>query len=287
MKFNNQGWVFAQTPIWAACDPNISNGAHRLLIYLDWRQGNDDSCWPSVARMARDLGAHPDTIRRRLRELEQAGYLLTTQRTGRSSEYSLVADPDRASDKYTPTPRSSAGGETTNRAQPPARLPEGDRKAAGPGPAGPPGGTRRTTGLDDTKEPDSKEKEKEERYAALWPSLLRNLRLQMTKGAFDLWLSDATARLEGHILYIQLEDQHAVAWVSQRLGGTISRTMHRLYQERDLSVAYEARSTRGSVRGGNASVTQINGSKPRSSPTVTGSNKSAVSVAERMPRRGA
>jgi DNA-binding transcriptional MocR family regulator len=80
MKFRKKGWVFAQTPIWAACDPNISDGAHRLLVYLAWRQGNDNGCWPSRARMARDLNASRETIRRRLRELEDAGYLITARR---------------------------------------------------------------------------------------------------------------------------------------------------------------------------------------------------------------
>ncbi len=65
MSVQKKGWTFAQTPIWAACDPDLSDGAHRLLVYLAWRQGSDNACWPSLSTMARDLGAHADTIRRR------------------------------------------------------------------------------------------------------------------------------------------------------------------------------------------------------------------------------
>ncbi len=241
MKFERDGWIFAQTPIWAACDPNISDGAHRLLTYLDWRQGNDDCCWPSISRMAGDLGVCGETIRRRLRELEEAGYLVTRRRVGRSNLYSLIADPDGASEKHTPTPRTGVGGNLTPGVG-------GGPTAGGGRPhktvGGPPTESRVTSqtpvGHDDTKGREKGEREEDDEQAAGWPSVLKNLRLQMARSTFDQWLSDATARRDGETLVVQLTSEEALTWVSGRLDGIVRRTVERLF-EGDLTVAYEVR----------------------------------------------
>jgi hypothetical protein len=115
-KFGLEGWTFAQVPIWAACDPRIGDGEFRLLVYLVWRQGKDSGTFPSLTTIGQDLGMTARTIRRRLRILEEHGYLETEQRNGRTSIYAVVADPEgKASGSYTPGPRtelSGVGGQT-------------------------------------------------------------------------------------------------------------------------------------------------------------------------------
>jgi len=86
-------WTFSQVPVSATCNSELSDGAYRLLAYLIWRQGNNGKSWPSIPCMAKDLGVSDDTVRRRLRELEQAGYVETTERSGRSSVYIVQSDP--------------------------------------------------------------------------------------------------------------------------------------------------------------------------------------------------
>ncbi|MGD8997339.1 MAG: helix-turn-helix domain-containing protein, partial [Anaerolineae bacterium] len=77
-------------------ESRLSAPAFRLLAYLAWRHGSDNTCWPSISCMAADLHASNDTVRRHLRELEHLGYLHTTDRVGRSSVYSLTANPGGA-----------------------------------------------------------------------------------------------------------------------------------------------------------------------------------------------
>lgn len=88
-----KGWTFAQVPIWVIGDPDISDGAVRLLGYLKYRQGTDAACWPSKATMAEDLHVSTDTISRRLTELTEAGYVNRLFRSGKTNLYQLIADP--------------------------------------------------------------------------------------------------------------------------------------------------------------------------------------------------
>ena len=253
------GWTFSQTPIWMTCDDRISDHAHRLLVYLLWRQGKDDSCWPSLGRMARDLRVSRETIRRRLRELERAGYLVTRHRQGTSSRYTVMLDPGGAADEYMPAPNgkmtdppaesrggrpgpggpSSEGGDAS-RPREPSLGPEGR-------PSSRPRGTPvRVEGHDDRNgrekgDGERKDREKRDRLAAVWPSVLANLKLQMTQAAFDLWFTGATARLEDDGLVIGLPSRRAVEAVSHRLHGVVVRTARRVLGEEGLSVACEVR----------------------------------------------
>lgn len=113
------GWTFAQVPMKAILNPNLSDGAKTLLAYITWRQGTDAGCWPSVPRMAADLGVSEDTIMRRVAELEKAGHLTVTRETGKTNRYTVVADPSQKCDPLQPcdppqecegTPGKSAGG---------------------------------------------------------------------------------------------------------------------------------------------------------------------------------
>jgi DNA-binding transcriptional regulator YhcF (GntR family) len=87
------GWTFCQIPITTTQDSDLSDGAFRLLVYLAWRQGNKDNTWPLLATMAQDLGVSTDTVGRRLKKLEQAGYVKIDRRAGKSSIYEVSTMP--------------------------------------------------------------------------------------------------------------------------------------------------------------------------------------------------
>lgn len=106
------------------CDTRLDDGAKILFAYLDWRQGEGNGSWPSVGRMAADLGVSEDTIQRRLRSLEKHGYLQTEQRAGRSSFYVLNAGDEEA---QAFTPRKSAD---TSEVHPPQKCTPTPRKNA-------------------------------------------------------------------------------------------------------------------------------------------------------------
>jgi hypothetical protein len=218
MKFTKKGWIFAQTPIWTICDPNITDGALRLFAYLAWRQGNDNSCWPSVPTMAHDLNVSEDTIRRRLRELESENYLVTTHRIGRSNDYSLIADPNDASSNYTPTPRKSKGGQ---KRKPPANLQGGPRKSEGGPPAELRGGPRKSAGHDDRKEQGEHDGERRDKAGSLWSDVKDSLRSIMTAATFEAHFITATpVALEGSNLVVALTNPRSLEAI-QRLNGRI------------------------------------------------------------------
>lgn len=173
-----KGWVFSQIAIWVTCDATLSDGAHRVYCYLAWRQGRDSCCWPSVERMAADLHVSRATARRHLRELERVGYVKTQPRVGRSSLYTVVADPNGASDKYGPDARGQnlraeggrdeASSEATgvrgkDDGPPPSDvIPTRDR-SDGPPPSGMSGTPVTGDGHDDRKGQESEERKNEER----------------------------------------------------------------------------------------------------------------------------
>ncbi len=220
MKFTKKGWWFAQTPIWTICDPNLSDGALRLFSYLAWRQGNDSSCWPSVPTMARDLDISEDTIRRRLRELEHNSYLITTHRIGRSSDYSLIADPNDASRKYTPTPRKSEGGRAS---QPPAELQGGPRKSEGGDPADLQGGPRRSAGHDDKKEREEEDGERKDKLIALWAPIQETLQTVMDPGTYEAHFARARpTALDQDRLTVRLPSGRSLEATQRRLNARLN-----------------------------------------------------------------
>lgn len=86
------GWTFAQVPIALITDKAISDGARVLFAYLVWRQGTHRAAWPSMARIAADLGISASTARRRIQELEDRGWLTVEERVGTSNLYMLHAE---------------------------------------------------------------------------------------------------------------------------------------------------------------------------------------------------
>lgn len=56
-------------------------GVHRALLHLlAWRTNGEGHAWPSVAKMAANVGSYPSTVRDAIRELEDAGLLVREQR---------------------------------------------------------------------------------------------------------------------------------------------------------------------------------------------------------------
>lgn len=76
--------------------------------YLAWRQGNHEAAWPSVETIARNTHVSERTVQRRLRELEELGYLITTPRHDQTNLYMLVSNPE-GTDKYNPDSSDNPG----------------------------------------------------------------------------------------------------------------------------------------------------------------------------------
>ena len=189
-----------------------------------------------------------ETIRWRLRELEDAGYLITRQRTGRSSEDSLVADPDGASERFTRGPNDPAPDTPHNREGGTPHRAVGAVPSNGRGPRrrseGVPPSDRRPTphkpeAHDDRKGREKEKKEKVDGELALWPVVLNNLKLQMLESTFNLWFADASGRREGDTICVELQNQRALEWVSQRLHLVVSTTVRRVLEDDDLVVEHE------------------------------------------------
>lgn len=96
------GWTFAQMPIWLITSADVTDGAKILFGYLKYRQGTDAACWPSKARIAKDLSISRDTVTRRIQELIDAGYVERIERKGRTNLYKLIADPNDEAGNHTP-----------------------------------------------------------------------------------------------------------------------------------------------------------------------------------------
>jgi hypothetical protein len=80
----------------ALLDPDLSAMECRVLLYLDWRQGLNDSAWPTQATIAADLHLTPDGVRKIIRRLMAKGWVQVTRPThtapGKGLPVALSAD---------------------------------------------------------------------------------------------------------------------------------------------------------------------------------------------------
>lgn len=78
-------------PLWAAAllDSDLSYVERVVLAYLAWRQGRNDSAWPSLTTIAADLGLTPDGVRRITRRLEKKGRLTIVHPSGQGRGHHL------------------------------------------------------------------------------------------------------------------------------------------------------------------------------------------------------
>jgi hypothetical protein len=66
-----------------------------ILFYLAERMGSKESCWPSQARIAADIGVHLATVKRALLELRESGILAVGDRHGKALTYTMtLPSPD-------------------------------------------------------------------------------------------------------------------------------------------------------------------------------------------------
>jgi hypothetical protein len=219
--FQVKGWTFAQAPIWLLCDQRLSAPAKVLALYLVYRQRSNAACWPAIPRMAHDLSVSADTVRRRCRELQQAGYLKVTPRSGRSNLYTLSAIPskppqlapkllDELGMVMGTTPGIFAGGEAGT----PRRSARGPlaRMQGSPG--------KSATHKDrQERHPSGKDKD------PIWKEVLAELQMQLTKATFDTWVQPTDGRqVDGH-WEITCHNDYARDWLENRLATTIHRTL--------------------------------------------------------------
>lgn len=74
----------------AVRDAELCGMPKLVLTMLLSRADSSGMAYPSIARLARDAGIGPATVRRALRELERAGWVRTRSEEGRSSDYQLT-----------------------------------------------------------------------------------------------------------------------------------------------------------------------------------------------------
>jgi len=80
--------------------------------------------------------------------------------------------------------------------------------------------------------------------ALLWQRVLDDLALSMTHATFDAWLRGSVcqgANGDPHSLVVQVKNEQAVAWLSQRLYPLIERTLRWVGQNEQLTVCFVAR----------------------------------------------
>ncbi len=91
-----KGFVFAQVPIWLLACSDVDPQAKVVYAYLVWRQGQNEGCWPSVDRIARDLQVERKTVMRHLQRLEEMQYIEVHRESGRSNYYIINGEvPER------------------------------------------------------------------------------------------------------------------------------------------------------------------------------------------------
>lgn len=54
---------------------NLPHRAVAVYMYLQDRADKECKCWPSIATIARELGLSRSTVKRAMKDLEQAGHL--------------------------------------------------------------------------------------------------------------------------------------------------------------------------------------------------------------------
>lgn len=93
------GFWYTQIPNYILRDTRLTSTAFRLYAALASYANAEKVCWPGQQRLAQDLGVSERTIRVRLKELEEAGYI-TIRRRGRqqTNVYCLKDLPDRANE---------------------------------------------------------------------------------------------------------------------------------------------------------------------------------------------
>ncbi len=71
----------------------------------------------------------------------------------------------------------------------------------------------------------------------LWPQILGQLEIKMTKATFDAWLRHTTGQLNGNTLTVGVTSTYALDWLEHRLKTTIEQTAFNVAQ-RKLEIVF-------------------------------------------------
>lgn len=67
--------LFYKLPQDVTADKKLSSTSKILLAVIKDRIGDNGTCWPSIRRLAQDVGCNPDTISKAILQLERYGYM--------------------------------------------------------------------------------------------------------------------------------------------------------------------------------------------------------------------
>lgn len=138
MTHRLQPYRFAVVAEWIVFHPELSSTAVRVFAALARYADDNDECWPSATTLAERLHTSADTIRRGLRQLEEAGAIEVTARydgdgSQRSNLYRLatlaqLVVPVEGSLFDEPEPAAMPGGALGNTAEGPSAATRNKRK---------------------------------------------------------------------------------------------------------------------------------------------------------------
>src|SRR5690625_861307 len=83
-RIDGTGWFAA--PNWIFDRDDLRSTDKLVFLYLCRRAGADGRSWPSIRRMADDVGMSRNTVRSAIERLEQAGLLVREARTSESGD---------------------------------------------------------------------------------------------------------------------------------------------------------------------------------------------------------
>jgi len=86
MSIKALNWAFSQE---LAASPKLT------LLALADHADDDGICWPGVTGLAKKTSQSERTIQRRLVELQEAGYLRSEERIGRTNLYHLILPTEK------------------------------------------------------------------------------------------------------------------------------------------------------------------------------------------------
>jgi predicted transcriptional regulator len=212
-------------------DGELSDQAFRLYSLLLKYAQQRGKAWPGIERLAEDLGKSEKSVKRALAELRRRG-LISRQRRFGTSSITYIEDPN---DVYGDLLAQMCEGVKND--------PTGDYEGAKNDPTDGHERVRNDPSLGSKMTPKEKEEEKnkrekeeeekaihlsenEEKEAAIWQAALGELRLQMTKAAFDTWVKNTRlVSCQDNVFVIGAQNEFARDWLANRLITTAERIL--------------------------------------------------------------
>ena len=213
-------------------DGELSDPAFRLYSLLLKYAQQKDYAYPGVKRLAEDLSKSEKSVKRALAELRRRG-LISRQRRFGTSTITYIEDPNEV---YGDLLAQMCEGVKND--------PTGDHDGVKNDPTDDHEGVKNDPSLGSKMTPKEKEDKKnkrgeeeeekgpvnsregEEREAAIWQAALGELRLQMTKAAFDTWVRNTRlVSCQDSVFVIAAQNEFARDWLENRLLTTVERIL--------------------------------------------------------------